>query len=80
MAETFAYEELDLEPIRASFDNNGEVLVKLPKHHAVACIELIELIENVHNSRFKGFSLFVAPLFLPVLFIDFYESYLATGE
>jgi hypothetical protein len=49
MAETFVYEELDLQPIRASFESHGEVLVSLSMHHAVACIELIGLIENTQN-------------------------------
>ena len=64
MAETFAYEELDLQSIRASFDIHGEVFIKLPKHHAVACIELIEVIENVQTAQFKGFSLFRRIFFL----------------
>ncbi len=64
MAETFVYEELDLQPIRASFESHGEVFIKLPKHHAVACIELIVVIENVQTAQFKGFSLFRRIFFL----------------
>jgi hypothetical protein len=52
------YEELDLEPVRASFEIYGDVLVSLAADHAAACIELIAVIENAHNVNFSGFRWF----------------------
>ena len=55
MAETFSYDALSLERVEESFEIHGEVLVSLPKHHAVACIDLIELITGAEEMRYKGF-------------------------
>lgn len=61
MAETFSYDELSLERVEESFQIHGEVIVSLPRYHAAACIDLMELIETAEDLRFKGFGWFAAP-------------------
>ena len=64
MADTFLYKDLDLEGVRTSFEIHSEVLVSLSPHHAVACIELIKLIERAENLRFNRFRWFRRTVFI----------------